>query len=92
MSYAIEIVALDTANQVSILKTFRESAESLFPGLTFEYLEGGAEGPDSLVMHTGSDEMKMKMREFVASSMEVTEPRVQPPRRWTPLKHIRKPD
>ena len=92
MPHCIEIVALDTENQVSVLKAFQKSAESLFPGLTFEYLEGNAGGHDSLVMHTGSDEMKKKMREFVASSMEVTEPRVQPPQRWKPLKNIRSPD
>lgn len=92
MSHCIEIVALDTANQFSILGIFREMVGEQFPGMTFEYLDGRDGAPNSLIIHTYSDEGTKKMREFVASSMEVMEPRIQSPQRWTPLKHIRKPD
>lgn len=93
MTYGVAIVALDSGNQVSILREFRRAVETRFLGceLTFEYIEGTEGALDTLAIKSPID-LRNELKAFIASSTEVTEPRVQPSQPWTPCKHIRSPD
>jgi hypothetical protein len=93
MAYGVAVVALDSGNQVSILREFQQAVEARFMGceLTFEYIEGTEGGLDTLAI-TSPIDLRRELREFIASSMEVTEPPVRPAERWKPFKHIRSPD